>query len=383
MASFVIVALVTGALVVIALITVLNVFTMLRLGTAPASNEQPFVSVLIPARNEANVIGQTVRSLLAQPYPNMEIVLLDDNSTDGTAQIAHDAASGDTRLRIVHGEALPEGWAGKNWACHQLSKHAQGEWLIFTDADVQWHDGALRAAVAMMAHTRADLLTVWSTQHTVTWGERLVVPLMAFVILGYLPHLAVNHIPWAVFAAANGQCMAFRRRAYDAVGGHAAVRAEIVEDIRLAQRIKTQRYRLRMADGNGLVRCHMYHGWDEVRDGYAKNIIAGYGDSILGLLAGTLFHWTVFLFPYGWLLYSAAIGNWRNAVWALLLIALATLTRALSAAATRQRPWDALLLSVSVLLMTRIAAQGVWWYLRYGGPRWKDRTIVKRKTAGT
>jgi chlorobactene glucosyltransferase len=127
----------------------------------------------------------------------------------------------------------------------------------------------------------------------------------------------------------------------------------------------------------------MYDGWREVLNGYAKNIIAGYGDSVWGLLAGALFHWLVFLFPYGWLVYSLIARQWQNALWALSLIAIADLVRALTAAATRQRITDALLMPISVLLMTRIAAQGVWWHWRYGGPRWKDRTIVRNKKART
>ncbi|MEM6285290.1 MAG: glycosyltransferase family 2 protein [Chloroflexota bacterium] len=383
MASLILPVFITGVLVWFSIVTILNVFTMLRVGKASQTNETPLISVLIPARNEADVIARTISNLLAQTYTNYEIVLLDDNSTDGTSQQAIQAANGDTRLRIISGKPLPDGWAGKNWACHQLSEAAQGEWLIFTDADVQWNPIALQSVVDMVADSRADMLTVWSTQETHTWGERLVVPLMAFVILGYLPHLSVHHIPWAVFGVANGQCMVFRRKAYEQIGGHAAVSDEIVEDIRLAQTVKRSGLQLRIADGTGLVNCHMYNGWREVRDGYGKNIIAGYGDSLAGLLAGSLFHWVVFLYPWVWLVSSIFTTNWLDAAWALALIALAMLIRALTAAATLQRPHDALLMPVSVLLMTRIAAQGIYWQVRYGGPRWKDRTIVRRKTART
>ena len=360
-------------------IMILNVFTMLRLGRAPQANEQPRFSVLIPARNEARVIGETVRALLGQSYTNFELILLDDNSTDGTADIARDAAADDERLRIVSGSPLPAGWAGKNWACHQLSQHVTGDYLVFTDADVQWGGGALSALVNELARTDADMLTIWSTQHTETWGERLCVPLMAFVILGYLPHLAVNHIQHRAFAAANGQCLTLRRSAYDVIGGHAAVRNDIVEDIRMAQIAKDKGLRLRMVDGNALVTCRMYTSWSEVRNGYAKNITAGYGDSLVGLFAGSVFHWAVFLFPSLWLLVSLFTGNTQHLMYSGPLTAIGLLIRALTAAATRQRITDALLLPVSVVLMTVIAAQSAYWYLRYGGPRWKGRTIIRRK----
>lgn len=383
MALFVLIIFITGALLVFCVFAVLNTFLMFRLGDAPPTNSAPKLSVLIPARDEAHVIGKTVSSLLVQSYPDFEVVILDDRSSDGTSDIAYQAADGDDRLRVISGEPLPSGWVGKNWACHQLSEVAHGDWMVFTDADVQWSPDALQAVVNMMSMTQADLLTVWSTQQTDTWGERLVVPLMALVVMGYLPHIAVNRIPSPIFAAANGQCMVFQRRVYDAVGGHAAVKGAIVEDIRLAQRVKALGFKLRMADGAGIVRCRMYDSWQQVRNGYAKNIIAGYGDSVWGLLAATVFHWLVFLFPYGWLIYSVFQQNWHEALWALALIAIADLVRALTAAATRQRIQDALLMPVSVLLMTRIAAQGLWWYWRYGGPRWKDRTIVRNKKART
>ncbi|MBE7468388.1 MAG: glycosyltransferase [Anaerolineales bacterium] len=382
---------VTLALIGMALVAILNTLTFPRLKSVRFAASPPSLSILIPARNEAAVIGQTVRSLLNQDYPHFELLLLDDNSTDHTAAVAHAAAQGDSRLRVIIGSPLPGGWLGKNWACHQLAQAASGEWLIFTDADVRWSPGALAALAAEMNRTQADLLTVWPTQHTVTWGERLVVPLMALVIWGYLPVLLVHHLPWSSLAAANGQCLAFRRRAYQAIGGHAALRDNILEDVAFARRIKAAGLRLRMADGAGLIACRMYRDWPSVRDGFAKNILAGYGGSVFFLALATAFHWLVFLFP--WLLAFTIYDLRHRALWVftisyppfairyspfvpLLLISLGLSIRLLTAAATRQRLADALLMPVSVLLMTRIAVQAVWWHWR-GGPRWKGR-VVKR-----
>jgi chlorobactene glucosyltransferase len=314
-----------------------------------------------------------VSLLLAQDYNPLEILVLDDHSSDGTGELVR--AFHDPRVRVIRGSGLPEGWGGKNWACWQLAQVAQGEILVFTDADVQWQAGAVQAVINQMSASQADLLTVWSTQITETWGERLVVPLMALVILGYLPALGVYHTPFASLAAANGQCLAFRRKAYEAVGGHAAVKGSIIEDIRLARKVKAQGMKLDMADGAGLLMCRMYRGWREVRDGYAKNILAGYGNSFLFLGMATVFHWLVFLMPPLWLLFG-----WLNPALdyprtPLLLTVLGLLIRALTAAVTQQRVGDALIMPISVLLMTRIAAQSVYWAWRYGGPQWKGRTI--------
>jgi chlorobactene glucosyltransferase len=324
--------------------------------------------LLVPARNEAAVIGMTVRQLLAQEYPDFEVLVLDDQSSDATMQVARSAAVDDERLHVLVGSPLPEGWLGKNWACHQLAAQASGDVLVFTDADVRWHPEALAALIAQLERHHCDVLTVWPTQETHGWAERLTVPLMALAVLGYLPELLVRYAPWAVFAAANGQCLAFRREAYQAIGGHAAVRDRIVEDVALARLAKQHRRRLLMADGNRLIACRMYHGWSAVRDGFAKNIIAGYG-GVVPLMLATVFHWLVFLAPWVWL-------STRPGLWPLTLVILGVGARMITAGATRQRLGDALLMPLSVLLMTAIAAQAVWWQVRYGGPRWKGRAIV-------
>ncbi len=363
---------VTAALAVIAATALLNALTFPRLRRAQP-RRTPRVSLLVPARNEAAVIGASVWRLLAQRYPDFEVLVLDDQSDDNTAEVARSAAMGDERLRVLPGEPLPGGWLGKNWACHQLAAQASGDVLVFTDADVRWQPEALAALMALLERHHSDMLTVWPTQETHGWAERLTVPLMALAVLGYLPEVLVRYTPWAAFAAANGQCLAFRREAYRAIGGHAAVRDRIVEDVALARLAKRHRQHLLMADGNGLITCRMYTGWSAVRDGFAKNIIAGYG-GIVPLLLATFFHWLVFLAPWGWLIA-------RPALWPLTLVMLGVGARMITAGATRQRLGDALLMPLSVLLMTAIAAQAVWWRLRYGGPRWKGRTIVSARRA--
>jgi chlorobactene glucosyltransferase len=361
---------VSAALVALGGILLLNVFLFPRLGRGRAwAGAWPKVSVLIPARDEAAVIGETVRRLAAQDYPDLEIIVLDDHSTDGTGNLARAAAP---NVRVLSGADLPDGWAGKNWACHQLAQAATGEVLLFTDADVRWEAGAVRALMAEMQRTQADLITVWPTQLTVTWAERLTVSLMALVVLAYLPIWGVHYVPSPIFGAANGQCMAWRRAAYDKVGGHAGVRDNVLEDVTQARSVKAAGLRLRMADGAGVVLCRMYHDWGSVRRGYAKNILAGYGGAVPLLLA-TVFHWLVFLWPWAWLLTGGG-------AWALALAVHGLILRMLTAVWTRQRALDALLMPVSVVLMTVIAAQSLYWHWRYGGPVWKGR-VVRRAGA--
>lgn len=357
------------------LLSNLLLFPRLRAPKSHHANSAPLVSLLVPARNEAGNITQVVQSLRAQTYPNFEILILDDNSADATAQLAQTAANGDPRVQILSGAPLPAGWGGKNWACHQLAQHAQGDWLIFTDADVRWQPCALQSVLNLAQHERADLLTVWPTQITVTWAERLTVPLMAMVVWAYLPVFGTHFTPFGVFAAANGQCMIFRRVAYQKIDGHASVRNAVIEDIQLARRIKQAGLRLRMADGAGLITCRMYRNWAEVRNGYAKNMLAGYGNRLVFLALATVFHWAIFLFPWAGFIFGL-LNQRQSAVAAYgALIALGLAIRATSASTTGQRVQDAFLMPVSVILMTLIAAQSAWQRIRYGGAIWKGRVL--------
>lgn len=379
--------LVTAALLGMAGITLVNLFTFPDLRAQLKPDTRLRVSLLVPARNEAQVIGATVTALLDQTYTNIEVLVLDDSSDDGTAEIARASAGDDSRLTVLTGAPLPAGWSGKTWACQQLAHTASGDVLIFTDADVRWEPEALTALLGEMERTNADMLTIWPTQQTETWAERLTVPLMSLVVLGYLPLPLVHHAPWSLFAAANGQCLAFRRDAYETIGGHEIVRGDVLEDVVLARRVKQNGFRLRMADGAGLIGCRMYSDWPSVRDGYAKNIIAGYGDSAVGIILATIFHWLVFVGPWVWLLAGSpapvaigtlAIPAWVTwSAWPLALIILGLAVRAVTAARTRQRSIDALLLPASVVLMTFIAGRALWWRWHYGGPQWKGRTIAK------
>ena len=371
------------ALLILALTVVSNLlfFPRLRVGRrdlgpvrvspdreGPRRQMMPAVSVLIPARNEASVIGRTVSQLLAQDYPHLDVHLLDDQSDDGTADVARSAAAHDARFHLHSGQPLPPGWLGKNWACHQLAQKAEGDILVFLDADVQCQPTAIRALVDLLENELSAAATVWPTQVTVTWGERLVVPLMAWAILAYLPILPVHYTNWSAFAAANGQCLAIRRIPYQTIGGHSAVRDNVVEDVALARRIKQHNFRLRMADGAGLIACRMYQNWAQVRAGFAKNILIGHGNSVPFLALSTLFHWLVFLLPWLWWLAGGGL-------WPLTLALVGLLLRGLTAWFTRQRVLDALFLPVSVVLMTVIAGQSVWWRVR-GRGEWKGRKLT-------
>ncbi len=243
--------------------------------------DAPFVSVLVPARNEAHNIERCVRSLLAQHYPSFEVLVLDDHSEDGTGervrrlQREHPGAA---RLRLLHGAPLPDGWGGKNWACQQLAEAAdpRSRFLLFTDADTEHHPAALRRTVAEAARDSLALLSLMPQQRVESWAERAVVPLLPLQILGYLPLLAAERLPFPTLAAANGQYLLFERAAYERCGGHAAFPLGLAEDVLLAQRVKAHGGRVRLANGAGLVRCRMYRSAGEVLAGFRRSFGAGF-----------------------------------------------------------------------------------------------------------
>jgi chlorobactene glucosyltransferase len=367
----------TLLLVAMWLIALHNAQAFPRLTSAnPPLHALPAVTILVPARNESANIGRVVTDILAQDVDDLHLFVLDDQSDDDTSELACAAAKGDPRFRLLEGDPLPPGWLGKSWACEQLARHATTELMLFSDADVRWRPGALRALLAHAVTTDADLTSVWPTQETVTWSERLVVPMMAFILLAYLP-VRWAHSPLMVeAAAANGQVLLFRRRAYQAIGGHRSVAGNVLDDVGLALAIKRAQLRLRMVDGAGLVTCRMYHSCPEVVAGYGKNVVAGHGDSVLLLLTSMLVHLLLFVMPVIWLLVALTHGAWGQAMWAAALVALGTGLRALTAAGAGLRVRDAWWLPISILFFCAIGLYAVWDRVVHGGPKWKGRRII-------
>lgn len=258
------------------LIAISNIRFLQRLGDYPVPKRLPPVSILIPARNEETNIAPCVQSLLAQQYPDFEVIVLDDNSEDGTARILGQLASRDQRLRVLQGAPLPPGWEGKNWACHQLAQAAGSELLLFTDADTRHHPQALADAVAALLAQKADLLTAFPHQEVISWSEQLLVPTLTWSFIVFLPLRLAYQSPQPGLSITMGQYMLFRRKAYEQIGGHEAVRYEIAEDLALGRNIKARGLRWRLADGNNRLHCRMYRGFREVFQGYSKNLFPGF-----------------------------------------------------------------------------------------------------------
>ena len=235
----------------------------------------PLVSVIIPARNEAETIETVVRSVLTTAYGAVEVIVVDDRSTDETAGLAAALTREDPRVRLVRGAELPSGWLGKPWACWQGYRAASGQLLLFTDADTTHGPDLLGHAVGALTAEKADLLTVISRQRCDTFWERLVMP-QIWVLLGLRYATAeVNRSTRPRDVIANGQFILFPRASYEAIGTHEAVRAEVVEDLALAQTVIRAGRKLFITHAEPLITTRMYRGLGHMIEGWSKNIYLG------------------------------------------------------------------------------------------------------------
>lgn len=238
--------------------------------------EGPFVSVIIPARNEARSIVACLESVCASEYSSFEVLVVDDQSEDGTGELARGVASGNSAgVRVLNGEPLPPGWLGKPWACHQGAREARGEILLFTDADTV-HAPELLGRTVQALSDGPDAVTVVGDQAMETFWERLVQPQIFFGMALVYPNLrdAFKQRRWRTVIA-NGQYLAFRRASYDRLGGHEAVRGEVAEDLRLAQLLVRDGYRLVVHDARGRLSTRMYRSLGELVSGWSKNMARG------------------------------------------------------------------------------------------------------------
>jgi chlorobactene glucosyltransferase len=249
---------------------------------APPPIGAPLISFCVPARNEERNIRACVENLLAQDYPNFEVIVLDDRSTDGTYAILLQLAAKDDRLRVIQGSDLPTGWAGKPHALYQASAASRGDWLCFVDADTFLSPTSLSSCYAKAIDTQADMFTIMTFQIMGSFWEKTVMPLvMTALSVGFSPR-KVND-PNRKDAIANGQFILIKRQVYDAIGGHESVKDNIVEDKAISEQVKWNGYRLIVADGYSVARTRMYTSLPEMWEGWTKNIYLGLRDQA-GLL---------------------------------------------------------------------------------------------------
>jgi len=245
-----------------------------NLSDVPPATGTP-VSVVVPARNESATIETVVRSVLASTYEPLELLVVDDRSTDDTPAIVERLAAADARLRLIRGEPLPDGWYGKPWACLQGYHAARGDLILFTDADTRHEPDLLARAVSALRTEGADLVTVSPHQRCITFWERVIMP-QIWLLLGIRYHpRRVNRARRERDVIANGQFILVRRESYEAIGTHAAVRREVAEDLALAQAFHRAGWKLHFAFAERLMETRMYQDLPQLVEGWSKNIYLG------------------------------------------------------------------------------------------------------------
>ena len=347
-------------------------------------SSQPFVSIVIPARNEADNIARCLDGALGQRYGLYEVIVVDDGSTDATPRILRDyAARFPGRLTVVTGRPLPRGWVGKCNACLHGAHHARGEWLLFLDADTAPHPGLVAALQAFAQQRHLDLVSVLPVNELRTWSEQLVLPVFyQFALTAFPLQRNLSAEAPANNVLANGQCLLVRSAAYWSLGGHEIVKDKVLEDIEFAQAVRRAGYRVGLATAFDHLRVRMYHSLSEVVQGLSKHAAAGRRAS------GWRAFWAVvrmsltLLGP--WLLCAVGVSRvaaqpmaWHT--WFALVVAVLALACSLGFWTWRYRRWYALpgriaaLAALGWLIYLFIVVRGTLQVFFRRGVTWKER----------
>lgn len=349
--------------------------------TAAALDPPPRVSVVIPARNEEADVERAVRSHLAQDYPDFEVIVVEDRSTDRTPEILRNLAAGDPRLTVVAGSEPPAGWLGKPHALFLGAQAADGEILLFADADVRYHPRALTEGVAVLAGRRLDLLAFFPRFENRGFWENVLLPFLSIAVFLGFGFLALSRrVPLAMGAGAGNLV---RRRAYEAVGGHAAIRNSVVDDVRLAVTLKRAGFRVGAFRAEDRVAVRMYRGLREVWDGFTKNVAWAYS----GVGGAVLFGMTIVLLAVAIapaLVLAAAVAGAAvpesDVALAAAVFLGSVLLRGALAAALREPLWPAATHPLMAAVWTGIIGRSLYWKYVRKQIVWRERRYEAANT---
>ena len=266
--------------ILVALLAVVNLFFIRRASISDSLKTQSaLVSILIPARNEEANIGRCLYSLIDQSYKNIEIIILDDDSTDYTFSIAKEISKKDKRIKIVKGMPIEKDWLGKNWACHQLSSIAKGDMLLFIDADTKLQSKTIEETITEMEESDIDLITLFPKRVTSTSVDKIISVTVGWFIFSCLPILFSNKNP--IFSSAFGQYLLFRKGAYFSIGGHESIKDNILDDFELGRSITREGFNLKVFDGTDRISTFSYSSEREAIDGLSKSIFPFFSNRLV------------------------------------------------------------------------------------------------------
>ena len=263
------------------LIAATNYFSFAYLPVVANVTGAPFVSILIPARNEEENIGALLKQLSQLKYGKLEIIVYNDHSTDNTESIVTQWVAKQAPIKIMNGAELPQGWLGKNHACHQLAGQAKGDILLFLDADVSVNKDIIERSISHLQKHKLHLLSIFPRQIFKSFGEKISVPLLNYILLSLLPLFLIRKSKRVIFSAANGQFMMFKANTYKTLWPHESFKSHRVEDIAIIRMFKQKGLASDTRLGDNDISCRMYGSLDTAIVGFTKNIFQFFGDSKL------------------------------------------------------------------------------------------------------
>jgi chlorobactene glucosyltransferase len=368
---------VTAILLVLLIICIWNLY-ILRRKTYPQipENDLPFVSILVPARNEEHNIHNVLSSLLKQDYPGYELIVLNDSSEDKTGELINKLLKEYPHLKILNGKPLITGWTGKCFACKQLYEASKGEYILFTDADTIHNPNSLRDSVTIALKSEADMLTLFPRMIMRSFAEKLIMPMLWFTIMVLLPFYFVDKKGFTKFSIGIGPFMMFRRKAYEQIGRHESVKDAIVEDVWLARKIKESGFRLIAADGHDMFSVRMYRNFKEIWNGFSKNIFAGFEFSSPMLFGINFLYILLFFLPFLLFFIELSLYNGVNYIVILtgIQITIIYLSRMLISAKFKLGIISSFLHPFGAISVPVIAVNSWRWIRRGEGAKWKGRT---------
>ena len=343
--------------------TLVNGLSMRVVRNADARQLDRSVSILIPMRNEIeNVDGVITSALSSDLLAEYQVIVLDDQSVDGTAE----RLSRYPGVETILGRSLPEDWLGKNYACHQLVAQSKGEYLVFVDADVRLSPYAIAAAISKLEALGWDFISPYPRQIADSFFERLVQPLLQWSWLSSLPLRFAERGTFASMVIANGQFLIVKRAAYLKVGGHKTIRHEVLDDLELARILVKEGFKGGVAEGSAIAECRMYDNRSALFNGYTKSLWRAFGSPLGALLAAA------FLFVTGVLPLLLAIVGLRDAWLGYFLVVL---SRYVAAIRTRSTPSTALLHPLAILTLIYLMASSGY-KKSQGQLRWRGRSLT-------
>ena len=351
--------------IVLALHSIINGLLLRRPGNRELIHEK--VAILIPARNEERNIKECLATIENQKHlDQLSIFVLDDSSTDNTNKIIREQVNGNSKIVMLRGNELPEGWTGKNNACWQLAHAAENfDYLVFVDADVRLREDAVAKSINALKKFRWQYICPYPRQLAKSWSEWLIQPLLQWSWITTLPLRLAEKSARPELTAANGQFFIVEKGAYFAAQGHKAIHEEVLDDIHLARQLKRNGFKGNVIDGSLIASCRMYTSWRELRDGYTKSLWSAFG-SLPGSILVLIFLISLYIFPA----FIAVLGYG----WGVSLLLFAYITRLMAAMRSQSSLSSILFHPIAILILCYLIFRS-WWLKKKNRLQWKARSL--------